>query len=198
MSFLTLTLILFLIIDPVGNIASYLSLTKNLENNRRWKFLTKEMLIALGLMIVFNYLGEVIFDVLKVSEVSVKISAGLILFLFALQVLFPTLNSIRQNLPKGEPFIIPLAMPLIAGPSLLATIMLFAHVEESQLVMLGAIFVAWLGAFIILALSRFLFKFLGNNGLMACEKLMGMVLILLAIQRFMDGIKQFLETNGTA
>lgn len=198
MSFLTLTLILFLIMDPVGNVSSFLSLMKGVEKRKQIMILTREMLIALGMMLLFNFIGEGIFNILKISEITVKLSSGLILFLVALQILFPTLNSIRQTLPKGEPFIIPLAIPLIAGPALLATILLFSRAEESLLVMLGAIVVSWTAAFLVLLSSNLLYRFLGSNGLVACEKLMGMILVLLAIQRFLDGIKQFIETSGSA
>ena len=184
--------------DPVGNISSYLSLVKGIKRPKEIKILGREMLIALALMLVFNFIGEGIFNVLQISEITVKLSSGLILFLVALQILFPTLNSIRQNLPKGEPYLIPLATPLIAGPSLLATIMLFARAEDSMVVMLEAIFAAWFIAFLVLLSAHFLYRILGNNGLIACEKLMGMILVLLSIQRFLDGIKQFLETGGTA
>lgn len=198
MSFLTLTLILFLIMDPFGNISSYLKLMQGIERRKELKIFGREMLIALGAMILFNFIGETIFNVLHISEITVKLSSGLILFLVALQILFPTLNSIRNNLPKGEPFITPLAIPLIAGPSLLATIMLFGSTEESIWMMLGAILVAWIFAFIVLFYAHNLSRFLGDNGLMACEKLMGMILILLAIQRFTDGIKLFLESTSLA
>ena len=184
--------------DPVGNISSFLSLMKGIEKRKQLKILAREMLIALGMMLLFNFIGEGIFNVLKISEVTVKLSSGLILFLVALQILFPTLNSIRQNLPKGEPFIIPLAIPLIAGPSLLATILLFSRAEESLLMMLGAIMIAWSIAFLVLLSSHLLYRLLGTNGLVACEKLMGMILVLLAIQRFLDGVKQFIETSGSA
>lgn len=194
MPFLTITLILFLIMDPFGNVSTYLSLMKNVEKKKHPKILAREMLFALGFMLLFNFIGEWIFTILKISETSVKISSGLILFITALQILFPTLNSIRQNLPKGEPFLIPLAIPLIASPPLLATIMLFARAEDSHLVMIGAIILAWLGTYAVLLSSNLLFRLIGENGLMACEKLMGMILVLLAVQGFLDGIKQFLIT----
>lgn len=194
MSFLTITLILFLIMNPFGNVSSYLSLMKDVDKKKHSKILAREMLFALGFMFLFNFIGEGIFSVLQISETSVKISSGLILFIIALQILFPTLNSIRQNLPKGEPFLIPLAIPLIASPPLLATIMLFAREEESLWVMIGAIIVAWLGTYLVLSSSNLLFRLIGENGLMACEKLMGMILVLLAVQGFLDGIKQFLSS----
>lgn len=196
MSFMTITLILFLIMNPFGDVSAYLSLMKGVEKKKHAKILAREMLFALGFMLLFNFIGEGIFSVLQISETAVKISSGLILFIIALQILFPTLNSIRQNLPEGEPFLIPLAIPLIVSPPLLATIMLFARAEESQWVMLGAILIAWLCSYLVLASSNLLFRLIGENGLMACEKLMGMILVLLAVQRFLDGIKQLLSSGA--
>lgn len=191
MSLISITLVLFLIMDPVGNISSYLNLVKELPSKRKKWIVFREMLIALTFMILFNYIGEFIFSLLELSETTVRLSSGVILFLAAVKILFPAQDSLRANLPHGEPFIIPLAVPLIAGPSLLATIMLYAHLEPSQPLMLTAILLAWIFAAIVLLLSETLQKILGNNGLMACERLMGMVLVLLAIQRFLEGIILF-------
>lgn len=194
MTLFSIALVLFLIMDPIGNISSYLKMVHGIKPKRQLKVLVREMLIALLIMIAFNYLGEVIFNLLQISEPTISLSSGVILFLIAIQILFPTLSGIRENISKGEPFIIPLAIPLIAGPSLLATIMLFAHMEQSQPVMLGAIFCAWIAALAVMLLSRPLKKLLGSNGLLACEKLIGMVLVLIAIQRFLDGVQLFAKS----
>lgn len=193
MTLFTLSIILFLIMDPLGNISSFLTLLKDLPKQKRRKIIIREMLIALAAMLLFNFLGEYIFYVLDISETTVKLASGAILFLVAIKILFPSIDSLRANLPEGEPFITPLAIPLIAGPSLLATIMLFAHLEPSQPTMLAAIFIAWLAAVIVLLLGSRLQRILGENGLMACERLMGMVLVMLAIQRFAEGIQQFVR-----
>lgn len=194
MNLFSLTVILLLIMDPIGNISSFLSQLKGIPAERRKKIIIREMFIALGAMLVFNFLGEYIFQVLGLSEKTLKIASGAILFLVAIKILFPSVDSLRANLPTGEPFITPLAIPLIAGPSLLATIMLFANLEPSQPIMLGSIILAWLFASGILLLGGRLEKFLGSNGLMACERLMGMVLVMIAIQRFGEGIQQFVKT----
>lgn len=194
MSFFNLVVILFLIMDPVGNISSFNSQLQEIPAQKRKRAMAREMLIALAAMVIFNYIGEFIFYILNVSETTVRITIGVILFLVAIKILFPSIDSIRANLPKGEPFITPLAIPLIAGPSLLATIMLFAHLEPSQPYMLGAILISWVAAFSILYAGPWLQKVVGNSGLVACERLMGMVLALLAIQRFLEGIKQFVKS----
>jgi multiple antibiotic resistance protein len=108
-----------------------------------------------------------------------------------LKILFPTLDSPRSHLPEGETSVFPLAIPLLAGPALLASIMLFAHIEETSGLMWGAILISWGAASIVLLASPFLERVLGKNGLMACERLMGMVLVLLAIQRFLEGVQLF-------
>jgi multiple antibiotic resistance protein len=196
LSLLSITLVLFLIMDPIGSIGSYLFLMRDVDPAKRHKILLREMGIAFIAMVIFNFIGEFIFDLLEISEITVRLASGTILFLIAIQILFPNTRSIRANLPKGEPFIIPLAIPLVAGPSLLATVMLYAHMEPSQPIMLGAIFIATLSSLVVFWAAPFLQRVLGNNGLLALEKLMGMILVLLAVQRFADGLQQFYAVHG--
>jgi len=192
MTLFTLAITLFFIMDPIGNVSPYLAMTEGFTVAKRRRIVLREMLIDIGFMLFFSFVGEFIFRMLELSETSLKIASGMILFLISLQILVPHLDSMRNALPKGEPFITPFAVPLIAGPSLLTTIMLFSHLEPNIYLMLGAIAIAWILACIILLFSTQLQRVLGINGLSACENLMGMVLILLAIQRFMDGLRQFL------
>lgn len=193
LTLLNITLVLFLIMDPIGNIASFLTMMQGISPQRVKYIVIREMLIALALMVAFNFLGEFIFSFLELSRVSVRIASGVILFLVAIKFLFPSPSNIRANIVPGEPFIIPLAIPLIAGPSLLATIMLYANMETCQPMMLTAILIAWMLACIVLMLAPFLYRFLGKNGLIACERLLAMVLVMLAIQRFMEGIQEFIQ-----
>lgn len=194
MTIFSISLVLFLIMDPIGNISSFLKMVEGIDPKKQRLILLREMMIALLVMVIFNYIGEGIYDLLQISDPAVRLSSGVILFLIAVQILFPNLTGIRENLPKEEPFIIPFAIPLIAGPSVLATIMLYAHMEQSQPVMLFSILCAWIAALIVMYISRPLYKVMGENGLMACEKLMGMVLVLIAIQRFLDGVEQYVAT----
>jgi multiple antibiotic resistance protein len=193
MNLFSLTVILFLIMDPIGNISSFLSLLKDMPKQKRRQIIVREMLIALAAMVLFSVIGEYIFQILDINETAVRLASGIILFLVAIKILFPSIDSLRANLPSGEPFITPLAIPLIAGPSLLATIMLFARLEPSPILMLAAIFIAWLLAVCVLLLGQRLQNLLGTNGLMACERLMGMILVMLAIQRFAEGLQQFVK-----
>lgn len=177
--------------DPIGNLSSYLSMVNELNPKRQSWIIFREMLIALVVMLFFNYLGEYIFSFLDLSETTVRLSSGVILFLIAIKILFTAHDSPRANLPKGEPFIFPLAVPLIAGPALMATIMLYAHLEASQSMMISAILIAWFLSITVFFFGSQIKRILGINGLMACERLIGMVLVLVAVQRFLEGILLF-------
>lgn len=192
MTLLSVSLILFLIMDPVGSIATFQKMLQELAPARRRFVLLREMLIALAITLFVYFIGDALLGVLEVGEVPVRLSSGIILFLVAIKILFPSSQGLRESLQmKGEPFIVPMAIPMIAGPSLLATVMLFAHMDMLNAVLFPAIILAWFTACLVLLLAPYLHKYLGNSGLLACEKLMGMVLVLLAIQRFMEGIQLF-------
>lgn len=193
----SLSIILFFIMDPIGNIMSYLSLMEGLGSKRSNKILLREMAIALGITLLFNLIGEYIFQLLEISDITVRIASGVILFLIAVKIIFPSMDSLRANLPKGEPFIIPLAIPLIAGPSLLATVMLYSELEPSFWLVPAAIFIAWAASLVIFLLSPMLYRYLGKNGLLALEKLTGIVLVMIAVQRFAEGLHRFFEIHGT-
>lgn len=195
MSFFNIFIVLFLIMDPVGSLNSYLSMVKDLDPKRQNWIIFREMLIALLVMLGFNYLGEYIFGILDLSETTVRLSSGVVLFLIAIKILFPAQDSLRSNLPGGEPFIFPLAVPLIAGPALMATIMLYSHLEKYQPIMFLAIVSAWLLSVLIFFFARPIKKILGSNGLMASERLIGMVLVLIAVQRFLEGILLFWSSH---
>jgi multiple antibiotic resistance protein len=198
MSLFNVTLALILIMDPLGNLSAFDSMVKELSPKRQYFVIMREMLIALAIMLFFNYLGEYIFDFLDLSETTVRLSSGIILFLIAIKILFTAGDSPRANLPKGEPFIFPMAVPLIAGPALMATIMLYAHLEQLQSIMFLAIFIAWFLSLLIFFFTGPIKKILGTSGLMACERLIGMVLVLVAIQRFMEGLLLFWATQPSS
>lgn len=193
----TFTIILFLIMDPVGNISSFLKMVDGMPSSTIRRIVFREMLIALLFMLGFNFLGEFIFSLLKLDRQTVEFASAVILFLTAIKILFPSSNGLRSNLPKGEPFIIPLAVPLIAGPSLLATILLLSNIQTNHFEQLLAIFIAWFASLLILLFSKQFQRIFGQNGLVAAERLTGMLLVLLAVQRGMEGLHQFIESLST-
>lgn len=188
----SLSVLFFFVLDPIGNIIPYLTMMKDVPKKRQLWILSRELGIAFLLMVAFNYLGEYIFFLLEISDITVRLALGVILLLLAIKIIFPSTDSLRSNLPSGEPFIVPLAIPLLAGPSTLATVMLYAHLESSQALVLGAIAIAIGASFVVLFFSNFLNRILGKNGLVALEKLTGMILVLIAVQRFAEGIQLFL------
>lgn len=192
MTFASLILILFLIMDPFGNISSFIDQLKTTPPSAYKKTVLRELLFALAVMILFAFIGEGLLLFLSLSKTTVYISSGLILFLMAFQILFPTSKSLRKSLPSTVPYIIPLAIPLIAGPSLIATIMLFT-VEKPLVLLLAAILIAWMLATLVLLFSKEIQAVIKENGLIAIERLMGMILILLAIQRVAEGIILFVN-----
>ncbi len=193
MSLFPIALVLFLIMDPFGSVASFYKMVGHLPRKRQFAILLREMAIVLILAYLFLFLGDVIFQFLGISETTARLSSGVILFLVALGILFRGSNYIRGKIKeREEPFIIPLAIPLIAGPGFLATVMLYSNIQPDTEILLLAVLIAWISSFLVLALTPELIGFLGVNGLLAVEKLMGMILIFLAVQRFLDGVKHFM------
>ena len=192
MTFVTLTLILFLIMDPIGTTPSVARVVEHLDSSRKRWVIFREMLIALAILLTFNFCGEYIFWGLGLSPSSIKVSSGIVMFLVALGILFPNPRFSRYRPHEGEPWLVPLAIPLHASPALMATVMLFAHLTPEVSKMVLAILTAWGASLSILLFSPWITKVVGKNVLEATEKLMGMVLILLAIQRFLDGVNTFL------
>lgn len=191
MSLFSISLILLFTMDPLGNLSSYLSLVHGLEaRHQRWVII-REMAIALFLMMGFYFIGEFLLAFIGLSETTLRLSSGVILFLIAIKILFASADNPRAHLPKGEPLIFPLAVPLIAGPALIATIMLYSHLEQSEALMLPAILIAWSISITIFFCGQPIKRLLGVNGLKACERLIGMVLVLVAVQRLLEGIILF-------
>ncbi|MBD8163798.1 YhgN family NAAT transporter [Erwinia persicina] len=189
------TILLLLIMDPLGNLPIFMSVLKHLEPKRRRVVLMREMLIALFIMLLFLFAGEKILAFLNLRTETVSISGGIILFLIAIKMIFPSQESSSTGLSAGEePFLVPLAIPLVAGPSLLATLMLLSHQYPHNMShLVGALLIAWGLTVVILLLSGLFLRLLGDKGVSALERLMGLILIMLATQMFLDGIRTYLK-----
>lgn len=181
--------------NTVGHISSYLKLVKGLNPKRQRFIIFREMLIALALMFTFFGFGEVLLDNLDVQPATVGIAGGVILFLIALKMVFPKNKIADETLDREEPFIIPIATPMIAGPSILATIMLYAYNESNKSTVLIAILLAWALSIVVFILAPWIRRALGDKTLMACERLMGLILTLLAIQMLLTGISLFVAAQ---
>ncbi|MFL3647614.1 MAG: MarC family protein [Oceanospirillaceae bacterium] len=186
--------LLFLVMDPLGNIPLFLSVLKQVPEERRRLVLRRELLIAYLVLLIFLVLGPYILSFLQVSQEAIRIGGGIVLFLIAIKMVFPQEGGLLGKTPDGEPFIVPLAIPLIAGPSSLAMIMLMRKSAEDQwLDMWLAVTAAWVVSALILLASRRLYVLLGERGLIAIERLMGMVLIIMAVQMLLKGTAEYLN-----
>ena len=180
--------------DPIGNIPFYISFLKKVDAKRQRWVICREMLIALLIIVLFNFLGDGLMRFLEVSEDTIQIAGGVILFLICLKMIFPPTHDANDQLPQEtEPFIVPLAVPLVAGPSVLAAVMIYTRQETNNWIMMGAILLAWAFSLIILLGSSFLKQILGWRGIMALERLMGLVLTLIAVQMFLTGLHHFIH-----
>jgi MarC family membrane protein len=196
MNLLSIAFSLFLLMDPIGNIPFYISFLKGVEPKRQRYVIFREMIIALIVIIVFNFVGDGLMKFLHVSNDTIQIAGGIILFLICLKMIFPTTRDPNESLPHdAEPFIVPLAIPLVAGPSVLAAVMIYTRQEMNNWVMVGAILLAWAVSLVILMLSSFLKKLLGWRGILAMERLMGLILTLIAVQMFLSGLSAFMKAN---
>jgi multiple antibiotic resistance protein len=184
---------LFLIMDPLGNIPLFLSALKVVPPERRRIVLLREIVIAYVVLLMFLFLGNHILQFLGLEQEAISISGGIVLFLIAVRMIFPGEQAIASESLEGEPFIVPLAVPLFAGPSVLAALLLMQRAASADARSLFlATTIAWILSGVILLSSTFFYRVLRERGLIAVERLMGMLLVMLAVQMFMNGVKTFL------
>ncbi len=196
MSTLSAGVLLFLIMDPLGNIPLFLSILRNVAPERRRLVLVRELLIALVVLFGFLFGGRYLLHLLQLKQESVSIAGGIVLFLIGVRMIFPPQHGIFGD-TDGEPFIVPLAIPAVAGPSTMAAVMLFANSSPGRTVDWSvALFLAWLATACILMSSTYLFRYLGTSVLTALERLMGMLLVALSVQMFLDGVVAYLKLAG--
>ena len=186
-------LTLFLVMDPLGNIPPFLSVLKNVQEDRRRRILIREILIAYVVLLVFLFLGKRVLALLGLQQETISIAGGIVLFLIALRMIFPKEGGLFGDTLEGEPFIVPLAIPLVAGPSALAVLLLLEQSEAVTGRLLLAVTIAWALTAAILLSSTLLYRLLKERGLIAMERLMGMLLVMLAVQMFMNGVADFLR-----
>ena len=192
MTTLSAALLLFLILDPLGNIPVFLGLLKPLPAHRRRVVLARELLIALVVLLGFMWGGKYVLEAMHLRQESVSIAAGIVLFLIGLKMIFPSAEGMFGEVPDGEPFIVPMAIPLVAGPSGMAAVMLLGSQDPARM---GdwtlALVLAWLGTAVLLFSATFLYKVLGMRGLVAVERLMGMLLVAISVQMLLDGVATY-------
>ena len=187
-TFFHMTLIFFIIMDAVGTTPIFVGLLSSFEPKRQRQIIVREMIIALIIMVIFLFFGEGILKLLNIDTPALQIAGGILIFLIALRLLFALPSTEEMTCSKKEPLIVPLAVPSIAGPGILAAISLWGGLEESKLLVLFAVILAWLISLPILLLASLFKKYLGANGLTAVERLFGYLLCLISIDMVIHGL----------
>ena len=194
MSFVSAALLLFLVMDPLGNILLFVGALQNVPPARRARVVARELVIAYAVLVLFLFTGEHLMNWLGISNQALSIAGGIVLFLIALRMVFPSAEHSLAEQVSGEPLIVPLAIPYVAGPSTLATLMLMMSREPARWpAWLGALTLAWLVSAAILVLGGRLSRVLGKRGLLALERLMGLLLVALAVEMFIEGLRAALH-----
>jgi multiple antibiotic resistance protein len=185
---------LFFVMDPIGNIPIFHSILKDVPLKVRVKIILRELIVALGILLVFLFLGTQILSFLGLTQPVLSVAGGIILFIIAIRMVF-AMKALGVDEDETDPFIVPLAIPLVAGPSAITVLMVQTTSQSGDTFeLLLALLLAWIMTTAILMASPFILKFLGQRGVRALERLMGMLLILISVQMFLDGVGEYLSS----
>lgn len=192
MKIISMALVLFFVMDPLGNLPLFSGILERVAPERRRKVLARELVIALGFLVVFLFAGQQVLDLLHLQQEAIRVGGGIVLLVIALRMIFPPQHGMLGDALDGEPLVFPLAVPLIAGPSALATILFLVEGGPGQwLPGFLAILLAWAASAVILLASSLILRIVGKRGILAIERLMGMLLVMLAVQMVLEGLEKF-------
>jgi multiple antibiotic resistance protein len=196
MTTLSAALLLFLVMDPLGNIPLFLTTLKKVDASRQRLVVVRELVAALVILVAFLFAGRFVLDLLHLTETALTTAGGLILMIIAVRMIFPSRDRSLKEDFEGEPFIVPLAIPYVAGPSAMATSLLMMSREpERWMDWLLALLIAWAASAVIIYFASYFARFLGEKGLIAIERLMGMLLVTVAVQMLLTGIGEFVAQS---
>lgn len=198
--FLSTTLLLFFVMDPIGNIPIFVVLLEKKTLTQKNWIVVREVIFSMLILIFFLFLGNSILKYLNISQSSLKLTGSIILFIISIRMIFPmttysqTQHYIFGELPEGDPFLFPLAIPSLAGPSAITTVILISNQNPMMInIWIFSIIISCFFALLILLSSNYILKFTGKKGIYALEKLMGMALVAISVEMFLKGIKEFLN-----
>lgn len=191
MSVFQLALTFFILTNPIGNSPAILALIQDYSFADQQRILIREGIFSFIIAIVFQYLGALFLGMLHIQDYALTLCGGILLLIIAIEMIFPKRGEKAQNTPRQEPFIVPIATPLLAGAGVLSMIMIFAK-DEAPLKVSLAIVIAWVGVILVLASAPYMQKVLGKRGLLALEQLMGMLLAIIATDVLVKGIQMYL------
>ncbi len=181
----------FFVANPVGNTPAILACIKDLPFDRQKKVMLREAIIAFLLAVFFAISAQGFFHLIVVKQYTISITGGVLLLLVALSMIFPPDVTTEKPPLKKEPFIVPIATPLISGPGLLSIVMLKVEELGGQSVVLLALCITWIGVTAVLLTAPFVMKIFGRRGMIALEQLMGMIVSMLSMQMILNGVILF-------
>ena len=195
MELITAVGLLLLTTDPLGNVPTFISVLQPVPEHRRKAVIVRELLFAVGIMLVFVFAGRLLTNALGIQQEAISIAGGLVLFLVALEMILPGKGrrGAPSEEPESEPFVVPLATPLVAGPATLATIILITSKPGGTLTGFCAVLIAWGITFCSLVSAPAIMRVLKQRGSRAVERLMGMLLVMLSVQMFLNGLSEYLK-----
>ncbi len=196
MSIPSATILLILIMNPLGNLPVFLSTLKSVDPKRHRAIIIRETFFAYLLLVIFMFFGQFFLCSIQISEQALGIAGGIIMFIIALRMIFPEERHHLEKLPRGEPFFVPLAIPITAGPGALTTVMLFATQQpDKKLIWVVTISIASITVGAILLCGHYLSRYLGEKGLSALERLSGMMITAMAVQMFLTGASAYFRIH---
>jgi MarC family membrane protein len=194
-NFLSATVLLILITDPLGNIPLFINCLRGVAPHRRIRVILREVAIAFVILLIFMLVGDRFLRMMSLTDLSLRIGGGIVLFLIALRMIFPHPDGpFGADTRAGEPLIVPLAIPALAGPSALATVMLLTSQAPNKMMeWVAALTVTMIVCAIVLVLAERIQQWLGERTVMAFERLMGLVLVVISVEMMLGGIRTFVH-----
>lgn len=197
MSVVSFAFTLFLVFNSLGSIPALVAMLKPYSPHRQRIIIIREMLIALGILLMFGFFGQTVLDFLGIPPAVIGLAGGILLLIIALTMIFPKPSDANTTMRpvQHEPFVVPIAIPLLAGPGSITSIMLFATYEPVMWKILFTVFLAWLPSFIIVLSCSYVKYLVGEKGLVAFERLGGLLIALLAVQMMASGSVKLVREN---
>ena len=193
MDMVSAAILIAIIMDPVGNIPLFHSLLFRYPQTKRLRIIARELVFAYLVLLVFLVAGQTILDRLGLEQPALGVAGGVVLFVIALRMVFPESAGVQRGEFEEEPFFVPLAVPMIAGPSAISAVLLLVSRDPERFwTWLGALSLAWGFSAAILLASGALFEILGQRALRALVRLTGMLLIMISVQMLMDGVAAYI------
>jgi len=188
-TFASATILLLLITDPLGNIPVFVSSLRAVPAPRRSRVIVREVLIAFVILLLFMFAGQSFLRAMSLSDISLQIGGAVVLFLIALRMIFPP-PAAQTVVPQVEPLIVPLAIPALAGPSAMATVLLLvSQAPERRLEWVAALSVTMVVCALVLLGAERLQRVVGDRVITAFERLMGLILVSISVEMLVRGLK---------